>query len=97
MATTRADKTINIRVLTSQGLAVSDEAVSLRVPGALGSFGVLRNHAPMVSTLTAGRMSWRHPDGTERAFLVGEGILEITRNQCTVLTGSLKEETILAS
>ncbi len=82
---------ISIRVLTSQGLAVEDEAVSLRAPGGLGSFGVLYNHAPMVSTLTPGKLQWKRPDGTLRALLIGEGIFEVAKNQCTVLTSSIQE------
>ena len=85
------DKSIAIQVLTSQGVAVSDEAVSVRAPGGLGSFGILYNHAPLVSTLTPGKLQWKHADGSERAFEVSGGIIEVAHNRCTVLTASVKE------
>ena len=86
-----ASKKISIRVLTSQGLAIADEAVSLRAPGGLGSFGVLYNHAPIVSTLTSGTLQWKRLDGRLRHFKVGEGIIEVAHNQCTILTSSFAE------
>ena len=82
---------IQVKVLTNQGVAVADEAVSVRVPGAVGAFGVLRNHAPLVSTITPGVLRWRKADGSERFFAVGEGIAEVSHNRVTVLAGSLRE------
>lgn len=89
--TMAASKRIQIRVLTSQGLAVSDEAVSLRMPGGLGPFGVLYNHAPIVSTLMPGVVQWRRADGTERRLNIGAGIAEVAKNRCTVLTAAVRE------
>ena len=85
------DKRIAIRVLTTQGLAVEDEALSVRIPGKVGSFGVLHNHAPLVSTLSPGVLRWNRPDGHERFFAVGEGIAEVAHNKVTVLTSAVRE------
>ena len=90
-ARSQTGKRIDVRVLTTQGLAVSDEAVSVRVPGKVGSFGVLHNHAPLVSTLSPGVLRWRHADGTERFFAIGEGIAEVAHNKVTVLTSAVRE------
>ena len=84
-------KIIRLRVLTNQGLAVSDETVSIRVPGGLGSMGILYNHAPLVTTLTPGKLVWRRPDGTTRELEIGEGLMEVAHNRCTILTNTLRE------
>ncbi len=84
-------KHIAVRVLTTQGLAVEDAALSVRVPGKVGSFGVLHNHAPLVSTLSPGVLRWRRPDGHERFFAVGEGIAEVAHNRVTLLVSAVRE------
>lgn len=85
------DKTIALRVLTNEGLAVEDEAVSVIAPGEMGYLGILRHHAPLVTTLGRGRLSWRRPDGAARALHVDSGFLEVVQNHVTVLTAITAE------
>lgn len=84
---------IAIRVLTNEGLAVSDETTSIIAPGELGYLGMLFNHAPLVTTLAPGRLSWKRPDGLRRMLLIGGGLLEVSHNRCTVLTTTVSEAT----
>ena len=84
-------KAISLKVLTQEGVAVEDEAVMVRAPGGLGSFGVLYNHAPMVTTLEPGKLIWRHADGSEKTLLVGSGVLEVSKNHITLLSSFVKE------
>ena len=78
--------TIHLRVLTDGGLAIEDQAVSIRAPGAEGSLGMLHNHAPLVTTLVPGKLIWRTPDGRTHERHIGSGLLEIVKNRCTILT-----------
>ena len=82
--------TIALRVLTSEGVAFEATATSIIVPGALGYLGILFNHAPLVTTLKPGRLTWRTPEGSQHTRLVGDGLLEIAHNQCTLLTSQAK-------
>lgn len=82
---------ILLRVLTEAGIAVEDQAVSIVAPGEVGYLGVLRNHAPLVTTLRPGTLSWKRPTGERRALLIGTGLLEIARNRFTVLTSTIAE------
>ncbi len=83
---------IRLKILTQEGgLALEDEAVSVIAPGELGYLGMLRNHAPLVTTLKPGKFTWKRPDGTRRTLRIGDGLLEIVRNQLTVLTSSIVE------
>ncbi len=85
-------KTIRVRVITNEGQAVADEAVSIRAPGEIGYLGILHNHAPLVTTLRPGMLQWRRPDGDTRTLRIGAGLLEITKNQFTVLTDAVTAE-----
>jgi len=83
--------TISLRVLTQAGLAIEDDAVSIVAPGEVGYLGILRNHAPLVTTLKPGKLTWRRQDGATQTRLIGDGLLEITHNRCTLLTSSVSE------
>ena len=85
---------ITLRVLTQAGPAVDEEAVSIIAPGEAGYLGILRNHAPLVTTLTPGTLTWRRPDGATHTRRIGSGLLEVQRNAVTILadsTESLRE------
>ena len=86
---------ITLRVLTPEGLALEEEAVSVIAPGELGYLGMLRNHAPLVTTLQAGTLSWRRPDGARHMVRLRGGVLEIVRNQLTILTDTIARPEIL--
>ena len=80
------DRAIHLRVLTDAGVALEDEAVSIVAPGELGFLGILYNHAPLVTTLQPGTLTWRRPNGTSQQLHVDAGLLEVVKNRVTVLT-----------
>ncbi len=84
-------RTIRVRVITNEGQALVDEAVSVVAPGEIGYVGFLYNHAPLVTTLMPGVLRWRTPEGHTRRIRVQEGLLEIVKNQLTVLTSAVAE------
>jgi len=84
---------ILLRVLTEAGLAVEEAATAIIAPGEAGYLGMLRNHAPLVTTLQPGTLTWRRASGERRTLHVGTGLLEIAHNHCTLLTSTVSEET----
>ena len=81
-------RAIALKVLTAEGLAFEDEAVSVMAHGARGYVGFLRNHAPLVTVLTPGKLFWRRPDGERKTAALGGGLLEIVHNRLTILADS---------
>ena len=86
-------RTLTLSVLTPEGVAITDEAVSIVAPGERGYLGMLFNHAPLVTTLQPGTLSWRQPAGATRALAIGAGLLEVVKNRVTVLTSTLADPT----
>lgn len=84
-------ETIRIRVLTDAGVALDEQAVSVVAPGEVGYLGMLRNHAPLVTTLAPGILRWKTPQGDEKRVSIGPGLLEITNNRLTLLVSTLEE------
>ena len=80
---------LTLRVLTAEGLVLEDQAVSVIAPGEVGYLGMLRNHAPLVTTLRPGRLSWRRPSGEHLRASLGAGLLEVVRNHVTILTDAV--------
>ena len=82
-------ESITLRVLTGEGLALEDQAVSIIAPGEPGYLGILRDHAPLVTTLKPGTLTWRRPSGESLSAALGAGLLEVAHNQVTILTDTV--------
>ena len=85
------EQSIQLKVFTAEGLALQEEAVSVRAPGEPGYLGILANHAPLVTTLRPGTLTWRRPDGATNARRIGAGLLDIAHNRLTILTTSVRD------
>jgi F-type H+-transporting ATPase subunit epsilon len=80
----------NLSILTPESQATESAVDSLVAPGLKGSFGVLSGHAPMIAALQRGILR-AEARGRALYFVVGEGVLEVRRNEVVVLTGSVVE------
>lgn len=67
---------MTITVLTPDRQIFSGEITSVKVPGTLGEFQVLKNHAPIVASLEAGPVTLVTADGAHRIFNDESGTLE---------------------
>lgn len=57
----------------------------MQVPGSKGSFEILNNHAAIISTLDAGKIKVRKPDGKDEFFEIEGGVIEAKENNIIVL------------
>ncbi len=56
------------------------EVESVLVPGMVGPFEILNDHAPIISTLTKGRVEYTEKDG-KKQFVIEGGFVEVKRNE----------------
>lgn len=56
----------------------------ITLPGSAGSFNILPNHAPIVSSLKKGTVMYVLPDGTEHTVDVQGGFIELSNNMISV-------------
>ena len=80
--------TFHFDIVTLNGKEFSGEVQSLIVPGERGLFGVLANHAAMISLCAAGKLKIRDSSGNEKFFSTGPGYFEVRKNQAVLLTQS---------
>ncbi len=69
----------------------SGEVDLVQVPGSKGSFEILRNHAPIVSTLDQGKIRIVDQKGATTFFDVDGGVIEVKNNKIIVLAESTKK------
>lgn len=77
-----------IDIITPDKTVFSGEAVSATFPGTDGSFQVLNNHAPLISTLDKGRIVVKTATG-EQNWTVDGGVVEVLDNKVTVLAEAI--------
>ena len=76
---------MRLDIVTPEKLAFSDEIDSVVVPGEEGELGILKSHAPIVTTLKPGELRYLK-NGVETSLAVGTGIVEVSNDHVSVLT-----------
>ncbi|MEE8272988.1 MAG: F0F1 ATP synthase subunit epsilon [Alphaproteobacteria bacterium] len=79
-------ETVEFELVSPERLLISEQVEMVVVPGWEGNFGVLRGHAPLISTVRPGviEVFAAGSQVTERIFVAG-GFAEVTSERCTVL------------
>jgi len=78
---------IHLEVVTPNGAVVSEEVDIVTAPGVGGEFGVLANHAPFLSTIKTGTLSFKR-DRVSKHLMVTGGFTEVSNNKITFLVES---------
>ena len=76
---------LKLEIVTPERRVVDIEAESVTVPTASGEAGILTNHAPLISALKPGVLSYAAKGATER-LAISSGFVEVSNNQVSVLT-----------
>jgi len=75
-----------LEILTPDKKVFEGEVASVTVPGTLGSFEILNNHAPIISTLEDGKLIVRTGASTKQeVYLIHGGVVEVLDNKVMVL------------
>jgi F-type H+-transporting ATPase subunit epsilon len=81
---------MNLEILTPDKKVFEGEVRSVTVPGAMGSFEILNNHAPIISTLDDGKLIVR-TSGKEDVYLIKGGVVEVLNNKVMVLAEGISQ------
>jgi F-type H+-transporting ATPase subunit epsilon len=76
---------VAFELVAPERLLASEEADMVVVPGAEGDFGVLVDHAPLLSLLRPGVIAVYEGDKVTQRFFVGGGFAEVNEQGCIVL------------
>ncbi|HNP17949.1 MAG TPA: ATP synthase F1 subunit epsilon [Fulvivirga sp.] len=79
-----------LEVVTPISKVFEGEVSVITFPGTDGSFQVLNDHAPLVSTLTKGELIYKNTKGENKVNITG-GVVEVLNNKIIVLADGLFE------
>ena len=74
---------IRLSVLTPQETLYEGLVEKVELPGEKGRFMVLKNHAPVISSLSVGNVVYTS-DGNEAQIAISSGFVRVNDNQVTV-------------
>jgi F-type H+-transporting ATPase subunit epsilon len=84
-------KTFHLSVLTPDRSVYEGAVEYLEAPGTEGNFGVLVDHAALVTGLRSGTLTLREAGGATTRLELSGGFFEISNNQATVLADAVTE------
>lgn len=76
---------MHLEIITPEKLLFAGDILLVKLPGTVGSFEMMENHAPIISTLTIGQIKVKELNGTLSYFEIKGGIVEGSNNQVKVL------------
>ena len=74
---------MRIRIIAPDRLVFQGEVESVTLPGTVGSFTVLNNHAPIISSLESGIISYNGANG-QVEIAIRSGFAEVRDNILSV-------------
>lgn len=75
---------IKLEIVTPEKMALSETVDMVTIPTASGEIGILPNHAPLISSLQPGILSYTK-GGTTAKLVVSGGFVEVGVNKVSVL------------
>src|ERR1041385_8036807 len=77
--------TFLLELVTPERVLLSNQVRSVLAPGIEGSFGVLANHAPLMTALAIGLVKVEHENGDLEFIATSGGFMEVNREKTIIL------------
>jgi F-type H+-transporting ATPase subunit epsilon len=78
-----------LEIVTPDKKVYSGDVEAVKLPGAEGSFGILKNHAPIIATLKKGTVKITDANKSVENFEINGGVVEVLNNKIIVLAESV--------
>ncbi|HWW37927.1 MULTISPECIES: ATP synthase F1 subunit epsilon [Pedobacter] len=76
---------MTLEILTPDKKIYEGEVTAVTVPGTMGSFQILKDHAPIISTLEDGPVTIKSNKAEDEIFVIKGGVVEVLKNKIIVL------------
>jgi F-type H+-transporting ATPase subunit epsilon len=76
---------LKLEIVTPEKKVLDEPVDSVTVPTATGEIGILPNHAPLISALKPGILSYTSKGATDKLVISG-GFVEVSHDQVAILT-----------
>jgi F-type H+-transporting ATPase subunit epsilon len=78
-------ETIELEIVTPERQVVKDRVTEIQIPGRNGFLGILPGHAPLISELSIGEITFSKGDGVVHHLFVAWGFVEVLPDKVTIL------------
>jgi F-type H+-transporting ATPase subunit epsilon len=85
------DKLLYLEIVTPSRIIFSGYVKSVTVPGELGSFQILYNHAPIISNLSIGELKVVNDKEEKEYYAANGGFVMVMKNRVTVISDSIQK------
>jgi len=85
-------KELIVEIVTPSKVAYEGNIKSVTIPGTKGSFQVLFNHAPLMSSFEVGFIKIEDKSGSSTIFATSGGTVEVLNNKVIILAESFESE-----
>ncbi|OJW72073.1 MAG: ATP synthase F1 subunit epsilon [Candidatus Amoebophilus sp. 36-38] len=75
---------MKLTILTPNKQIFEGHITSVTIPGSAGAFQILANHAPIISSLEPGKITYVN-EGEKNELMIQQGIVSAHDNQVTIL------------
>lgn len=75
---------MTLKIISAEEILYSGDVQSVTLPGSMGEFTVLHNHASLLATLTAGNIRYVDASGFENTTGITGGIVDVDSNVVSV-------------
>jgi F-type H+-transporting ATPase subunit epsilon len=81
---------LNLEIITPEKPILKDQIDAVTIPGTLGSFQILKDHAPLISSFEIGIVKLKKVS-TDTYYTTAGGTVEVNKNKVLVLADSIEK------
>lgn len=86
-----SDHVLHVSIVTPQATAFNGTVLAVTVPGSKGTFQVLYNHAPIISSLEVGIIKLEDAQNNVMYYASRGGFVEVLNNNVSIIVNELVE------
>ncbi len=75
---------LKLKIVSPERIEFEGDVLSVLVPGTLGQFEILTNHAPIISSLEKGKVVYGLPNGEKIPLEICGGFVEVQKNVVSI-------------
>lgn len=75
---------LRLKIISPQSIVFDGDVERVTVPGTLGEFEILTDHAPIISSLETGSMTYQPQGQAKSELAIQGGFVEVQKNKVSV-------------
>ncbi len=75
---------LRLKIVSPERIEFEGDVTRVKVPGMAGSFEILTDHAPIISSLETGVVEYAEPSGQKTTLSILGGFVEVQKNEVSL-------------